>query len=492
MIRKRKITINSAEDFVLEQKRIRQGKKIFMIQAWIFLFCCLVVWRAWWSIFSFVKTIWVSIGNVVAQGTKTIVWQTLGTKPKLDEHGNINVALIGYGWDTHAGWYLTDAMIIVSINPEKGTMAMLSIPRDLYVKHPSGSYGKINSIFAWAFTQNKKNYDLAAPSILGKLTEITGIPLSYYAFIDFKWFETFLDSLWWITIDVPEPIYDSAYPGPNNSYITFSIQSGTQTLDGATALKYARSRHSTSDYSRSRRQQEIIQGILDKILSSSTLPSPSKMDELYKNVTSFVHTNVAVWELLWWLPYSSSLKKKSSRQVAACGASRWESAQAWCLLYTPPMEAFGGASVQLPSWATPSSVSNYTAIKSFVADTMMNTDFLADNSTIRVQNGINTWVNKTLRTVPIWNNVAVDLVKAWFRIFDVGNAPAPIAQTTVTTNGPWRKASIEKVRRFFPNVIVTEWAVVPDGPSLTLTIGDDYASGNRASIEKTLPLYLQY
>lgn len=490
MLRKRKITINNVEDFVSEQKRIREWKKIFMIQAGIFLGCCLIVWWAWWSIFAFAKTIGTSVGNVVAQGTKTIVGRTLWTEPKLDANGNLNIAFIGYGWDRHAWGYLTDAMIIASINPKKGTMAMMSIPRDLYVKKPNGAYWKINSIFESTFYQNDKDYDKSAPSILGKLSEITTIPLTYYAFIDFKWFETFLDSLWGVTIDVPEPIYDTTYPGPNNSYTTFAIQSWLQTLDWATALKYARSRHTTSDYARSLRQQAIIQGVMDKVLSSKTLLSPSKMEELYKNMTNFVHTNVSMWEMLWWLPYSSSLKHKSSRQIAACGASRRQTAQAWCLLYTPPMEAFGGASVQLPSGSTPSNVSQYDVIHSFVQDTVLNIDFLAEGATVRVLNGINTWVNRTLRLTPFANNIAIDLVKAGFKIFDVGNAPTPLAQSTISTNGPWREASIAKIRRFIPNVLVTEWTVIPDGPSLTLTLWDDFASGSTST--KNLPLYLQY
>jgi anionic cell wall polymer biosynthesis LytR-Cps2A-Psr (LCP) family protein len=102
---------------------------------------------------------------------------------------------------------------------------MLSIPRDMYVKKPNGAYGKINSVFESAFYQNDRDYDKASPILLKKFTEITGIPLSYYAFIDFDGFEKFVDSIGGIEIDVPESIYDSSYPGENNSYIVFSIDS---------------------------------------------------------------------------------------------------------------------------------------------------------------------------------------------------------------------------------------------------------------------------
>lgn len=93
---------------------------------------------------------------------------------------------------------------------------------------------------------------------------------------------------------MPETIYDSAYPGENNSYIIFSINSGLQTLDGSTALKYARSRHSTSDYSRSMRQQAIIQAIMDKLFAAKTVLNPNKAKQLYTEFTSFVKTNVSM------------------------------------------------------------------------------------------------------------------------------------------------------------------------------------------------------
>lgn len=72
---------------------------------------------------------------------------------------------------------------------------MLSIPRDLYVKKPAGTYGKINSLYEQSYYRNKKNVDIAAKDMAAKLTEITSIPIPYYAIIDFAGFETFIDSL---------------------------------------------------------------------------------------------------------------------------------------------------------------------------------------------------------------------------------------------------------------------------------------------------------
>lgn len=490
MIHTRKLK-HAGDDFILQQKAAKKGKHIFIIQAGVFLVCCLLIWLSRWTIFAFMGKIWTSISTTISAGTRSIISKSIGTEPKLDAQWNLNIAIFWYGWAWHNWSFLTDAMIVASINPKKWTMAMLSIPRDLYVKKPNWNYGKINSIFESALYQNKKDYDLAAPSILGKLTEITGVPLEYYAFIDFKWFEKFVDWLWWVEINVPEAIVDREYPWENNSYIVFSIWSWTQTLDWATALKYARSRHSTSDYSRSLRQQAIIQAIIDKLTSGKTLLNPSKVKDLYTKATDFIKTNLSTDEILWGIPYAGTLKHKSSWQIAACGNYKWEYAQAWCLLYTPSMDDFGGMSVQLPAWASPSNVSNYAVIKSFVADTVLQTDFLAEQPTVRVLNGINTGENKQRRVVPVAGNVAIDLVEYGFTIFDIWNAPTYQKQTTIVTNGSGWAATIKKLQVLFPFAAVSSTDQIPaDWPSVVVTIWDDYTTYKED--KATLPLYLQY
>ena len=471
----------------------KKGKKTFRIKSLAFLACCFLIGRARWGIFSFVKStlgsVWSSIGN----GARTVIGNVIGTKAQTDAFGNINVAILGYGGAKHAWWYLTDAIIIASINTEKGTMSMLSIPRDLRVKKPSGTYGKINSVFQDGFFGNWNDYEKAAPSILGKLTEITNIDLHYYAFVDFDGFEEFINSIGWIEIDVPEPIYDSQYPWENNSYITFSIDSGNQILDGATALMYARSRHSTSDFSRSRRQQEIIDWVMNKVISAKMLFSPGKIEDAYKNVTKFIHTNVTLDEMLRLVPFAKSIDHKSSWQIAVCWASRRDRTQPGCLLYTPPMEAMWWASTEIPVGATPANPSNYSVIHSFVKDVVLDVDTLAEKATIRVLNWLSTGTNKIIGNLPLANNIAVDFIKEWFIIFDVGNTTGDYTQTTILTNGKGREASLEKIKRQLPPFLIQEWPIVPDWPSLTVILGDDMVVNGKAyPWSKDIPEYLHY
>jgi anionic cell wall polymer biosynthesis LytR-Cps2A-Psr (LCP) family protein len=78
-------------------------------------------------------------------------------------------------------------------------------------------------------------------------------------------------------------------------------------MNGKTALMYARSRHSTSDFDRSLRQQQIIKAIMNKLASSNSL-NPSKMKELYADYTKIVKTNVSLDEMIGAARYAYNLK----------------------------------------------------------------------------------------------------------------------------------------------------------------------------------------
>jgi anionic cell wall polymer biosynthesis LytR-Cps2A-Psr (LCP) family protein len=102
-----------------------------------------------------------------------------------------------------------------------------------------------------------------------------------------------------VEIEVKEPLYDDQYPGPNDSYTVFQVSAGTQFFDGATALKFARSRKSTSDFSRSFRQQQIIAGIIDKLKESVSLTNLGELKALYTKGMSIFETNIGLENMLW-------------------------------------------------------------------------------------------------------------------------------------------------------------------------------------------------
>ena len=116
--------------------------------------------------------------------------------------------------------------------------------------------------------------------------------------VDFDGFTKAVDAIGGIDIEVPEAITDTEYPGPNYTYETFAIDAGLQHLDGETALKYARSRHTTSDFDRSARQQQILAALAEKVRDQGILRSPSKVMALYKIVSQNLETTLTLRELV--------------------------------------------------------------------------------------------------------------------------------------------------------------------------------------------------
>jgi polyisoprenyl-teichoic acid--peptidoglycan teichoic acid transferase len=120
-----------------------------------------------------------------------------------------------------------------------------------------------------------KSEDQGINYLAAKVSEITGQSINHYLVVDFRGFQKIVDVLGGVEVDVPHDLIDRMYPvDGQDRYTTLIIRMGLQHFDGSTALKYARSRHSTSDFDRSERQQAIIKAIKEKALSAGFLTNP--------------------------------------------------------------------------------------------------------------------------------------------------------------------------------------------------------------------------
>lgn len=193
----------------------------------------------------------------------------------------------------------TDTMILFSIDPLTKTAGMLSIPRDMWVTIPGMENNKINTAYRWG-----EVYDLpgGGPGLAMKTVEgFLGVPINYYALIDFNSFVRFIDAMGGLDMHIREEIIVDPI-GPGN---TRTLEVGVQTLDGATALAYARNRYTEGDdFDRSARQQEVIMAIRDQVLNFNMLPMlVNKAPELYQELASGIRTNLTLDQVirLAWL-----------------------------------------------------------------------------------------------------------------------------------------------------------------------------------------------
>ncbi|MEK7096555.1 MAG: LCP family protein [Patescibacteria group bacterium] len=228
-------------------------------------------------------------GNFLFNSTATLKGQ---------ENDRINIALMGIGGTNHPGGQLTDSMMVLSIRPSDGSLAMISIPRDLYVFVPDHkTKTKINEVYSIG-EKDKKG---GGPELVKKtLKEVLGLDINYYVTLDFAGFEKFIDQIGGVDVVVEKAINDSSYPDVNmQGYDPFSIKAGNQRLDGKTALKYARSRHGSAggDFDRAARQQQIVVAVRDKLLKNGLWANPIKIAELATTIGDHLRTDVSPVEI---------------------------------------------------------------------------------------------------------------------------------------------------------------------------------------------------
>lgn len=419
-----------------------------------------------WAVIFFWKYLvqaWQAALWLLWKGTVNVVSKSLGQEMIRDEYWNVNILVVWVGGDKHAWWWLADTIIAASRNPELWAATMLSIPRDLYVAW-SGYAWRINWVFArW----HSKWWSLAswAQLLAEKLEQMLGINIPYYVIADFQWFKEVVDAIWWIDIYVPESINDMTYPDSWIWYEPFRISVWDQHLDWDTALKYARSRHTTSDFSRSQRQQEIIKAVIKKMMQKENITSVSKLNELYDTYTEYVTTNIDTKEVLWMMKYAYSFNNMFSFGLNTyCTYSSYKLTDAWCFLYNWNREAFNWAAVMIPNGATAWNVSYYDYIRNFASFIFHDQWYLVENPRIMVRNAIEKSYATSKWKLPTWwaNKIAIKLKKYWFNLAGTENAQENVEQTTVVVYGSWYEQTISTLQKFLPINVVKTWQILSD------------------------------
>ncbi len=212
--------------------------------------------------------------------------------------GRINVVLVGIDWKPGRAEHLTDTILVVSLDPETGHTAMISIPRDLYgVKLPDGQTynAKINSLLIIA-TNNKRQYPLGGVGTLkATIGQLLGIRIDYFAAINLLGFKQAVDGIGGVDVIVTRAINDPTYRFDNGK-TGFYLSAGRHHLNGEIALAYVRSRKGAgdNDFTRAARQQQVLTAIRDKLTAANLL---TQLPSLLDAVKSTVSTDVPSTEL---------------------------------------------------------------------------------------------------------------------------------------------------------------------------------------------------
>jgi LCP family protein required for cell wall assembly len=194
------------------------------------------------------------------------------------------------------GPFRTDTMLVLTLDPVAKTAGILSIPRDLWVAIPAmETEGKINTAH---FLGDAYNYPAAAALAMETVKQDLGIPVDYYIRFNFDSFENVVDAIGGVDLCVAETIDDPLYPAFDNYGYERCIDKGCQHMDGALALKYARTPQRHRFRSR-QAQQQVILAVRDKVTKQNLLPqlcaqAPTLLDELQKSV----RTNLSLDQMI--------------------------------------------------------------------------------------------------------------------------------------------------------------------------------------------------
>jgi polyisoprenyl-teichoic acid--peptidoglycan teichoic acid transferase len=230
--------------------------------------------------------------------------------PLWDGKERLNILLIGSDGGRVGradGSLLTDTMITISVDPTTGRVAFISLPRDTAgVPLPSnwaayrqlgGKYNnKINTLYVQAransslFPGNDKERGYSA--LMGALGQLYGLDIKYYVSVDLNSFRAVVNSLGGVVVDVQLPVYDTGYPTDDGrGKLKLYVQPGMRKMNGQESLAYARSRHGSSDFDRSARQQRVVTSVRDQT-DLQDLLKPGVINDLIKLVRKDVKTNI--------------------------------------------------------------------------------------------------------------------------------------------------------------------------------------------------------
>jgi LCP family protein required for cell wall assembly len=219
---------------------------------------------------------------------------TGATLPDYSQMERVNILLLGVDKRPDESYARTDTMMLVTVDPKSRTAGMLSVPRDLYVPIPGYGEDRINKAY---FFGEKDGYPGGGAALAMKTVQYNiGVPVHFYAKIDFQGFEEIVDTLGGIDLYVPETIDDPTFPDDYYGYDPFYLEAGHHNLSGYDAMRYARTRHSSGgDFARAQRQQQVMLAIRDKALQIGVIP---KIPDLWASMADTVETDLQLVDIV--------------------------------------------------------------------------------------------------------------------------------------------------------------------------------------------------
>lgn len=406
---------------------------------------------------------------------------------KEDANGRSNILILGTSEDDpgHGGAYLTDSMMVMSIDQHKKIVDMFSIPRDLYVEYGracnSGYQGKINEYFNcvnpdW---KSKSAEDERLTQTRKFVGEIFGLDIQYGVHVNNTVIKQAVDAVGGVDVDIQGdgPVPYGVEPGSildrnfdwrcNYECFLVKYSPGVHHIDGLHALFLAQARGDSaptyglarSNFDREINQQKIIVALKEKAASSGTFTNPVKVTGLLDALGDNLRTNFETKEIRTLMKLGSDIDSKNINRLNLSDGDK--------AVVEAGQE--GGASVVVPTAGT----FNYTEIRAFIQKALSSNDVTREGANVAVLNGSG--------KSGVAQAQADKLTAAGFTVSTVDTAPdgtyADVEVYQIGKGMAKTKAKLEsmfkiKVKAAAPPVTVA------DGTNFVIIFGKDPSSSN--------------
>lgn len=348
-------------------------KRVFFA---ILVFVCIILGIGLFKIVKFFPVFWDLVFNKEIQLKET-------------KENRVNILLLGVGGGKHEGPDLTDTLIFQSIDPSTKRVTLVSLPRDLWIPDIGA---KINA--AYTFGEEKQKGG-GLPLTKAVVSKVLGQQIDYAVKIDFSGFEKAVDMMGGLDIDVANTFDDYAYPVTGLEidpcgfdeekiaslsaeiatgsateseafpcrYEHLHFDSGSQHMNGETALKYVRSRHALgpegSDFARSKRQERVISAFRDKMFSARTILNPGKVFRLIDVLEGSIEMDIKQGE---YDDFVKLFKKMEGAKITSAIIDLGEGERFGLLVNPPISDEYRKAWVLAPRFGN----GNYKEIQEYV------------------------------------------------------------------------------------------------------------------------------
>ena len=241
----------------------------------------------------------------------------------------MHILLIGLDSTRNLRGQNTDVIIVAAVNKDTKQVSLLSIPRDLWVYIPTHGWNRINVAHKYGY---RTGYPGSGPGLLADtITMNFGIPIDHWGRVDFEGFTRVVDTLGGVDMVVPCPVNLRFKEPTSDEEEEMILEPGVHHMDGATALRYVRTRRDGTDFDRARRQHQFLKAVWYQFKDANLI---SQIQAVWTGLRDSFETDMNLLDVLGLAPLAIDMEPQRirSRYIGPDQITNWRTHEGWSVL----------------------------------------------------------------------------------------------------------------------------------------------------------------